>query len=355
MDNKRQLDELFKQQQQRYERPLSDDLWMRLEHRLDQQKPRRRLLSAWSQVLTVAAVLLLIMLPVAYYMTILNPKQTKQEIAQTQTNNTATDIENTNPYPAVTNDNNSQNPTQHTTEQTLPQNAAASEQKARGSNIQNNPENTIISHPTTKASELHKEYTSPVSPSKPSIAQSQSKQEAKDIAENASNADITPAETSTKTTTTATMPATQTIDMMKSRGSNNRAKPQTPQARSIITLALAPNEAIAYINTLQQMLNNSPVQVNTTKNTLTSTDIANLMPLLDSTAPAAAVSQQGQTSPNTIPTSTVGNEAYWLIKSYKDKSNYPPKLSVKINNSGQITTYNTSKEIKMLRDWWAKQ
>jgi hypothetical protein len=364
MDNKRQLDDLFKQQQQRHERAPSEQVWTRLEQRLEQRKPRRKPLSVWWQALTVAAVLLLLMLPIAYYITIWDYDKKNGEMAQIDANKAATPSN-------IIIDSTLQEPVAHNNTAVADAVDRVGEQPSNNENSpiapppskRNTTEQPIAQNNSTSSKDMPNSKAVAAKPStaspKPTVTSSPTMESSK--LDN-SQADATIAETTTSYSVDMSKDQAQksrgsatptSISAQKGRSASATSSP-TP-ARSVITLAFTPGEAVDYIGRLQQMVNNSPVQVATVPNyRLTTDEMAALVPLLNSTEPAAAVYRAGETPPKAGITSTVGNEAYWLIKSFKDRSSYPPKLSVKVDNKGKVTLYNTPSQISLLQDWWKK-
>jgi hypothetical protein len=361
MDNKRQLDDLFKQQQQRHERTPSEQVWTRLEQRLEQRKPKRKLLSVWWQVLTVAAVLLLLMLPIAYYITIWDYDKKNGEMAQIDPNNAAT------PSNIIV-DSALQESVAHNSTAAADAVDRVGEQPSNNENSpiapppskRNTTEQTIAQNNPTSSKDIPNSKAVAAKPStaspKPTVTSSSAMESSKldNSQTDATIAEATTSDISKDQAQKSRGGATQTpMNAQKNRGTS--ATPSPTPARSVITLTFTPGEAVDYIGRLQQMVNNSPVQVATVPNyKLTTDEMAALVPLLNSTEPAAAVYRAGETPPKAGITSTVGNEAYWLIKSFKDWSSYPPRSSVKVDNKGKVTLYNTPSQISLLQDWWKK-
>lgn len=360
MDNKPQLDDIFKQARQRYDRTPSDKVWTQLEKRLDQRKPRRKPLSIWYQVLTVAAVLLLVLLPISYYIAVFNTD--KQPIAASQTPDVDTAIALNKP----------------TTDTSNSMSIYSKQQAAKGNEA-------IVAEATTPKT-VDKRTSQPPTMPPPNTAGGATNMPQKSIAapieEQKGRVGAAPApaqattatksETAAKTvppaaTTRAAAEATDaetsyryediSATKSKSRGAANAAKPtKQPSDNVTARLSLSSGYVMQYINALREAQSGVMQINNTPQGSLTADDVAILMPLLNSTEPAAAVIQHGQAIPQIFVQSTVGNEAYWIVKAYKDKKAYPQqKISVKIANNGAIQLYNTAKEIKALESWWQQQ
>lgn len=336
MDNKRSLDDLFKQQRQSYDRTPSSELWTRLEKKLEQRPPRRAIVSVWWQVLTVAAVLLLLLLPIAYF-TVTN--QPNKNIAQ----NTAVDQEKI--AEAETTD-----PVADTLAM-VQQTTISKQQTDKAKNRQGNTA-TTVAEPAAKESI---DSRPPVASAPTSVRGDQrSKTTQPPAAEQKSRTDATapiresaaPDDNALSTTRYA-----ETADNSERKKAAIKPTATIPKP-TLPALHLESGKAKNYLDALCQYGSGVVDIPVTAKGTITDQDVADLLPLLHSTRPCAAVQLSGQTTAPAQIQSTEGNEAYWLIKAYKDKKAYPiQKLSVKWDGNS-VELYNTTSEIEKLEQWW---
>ena len=336
MDNKRSLDDLFKQQRQSYDRTPSSELWTRLEKKLEQRPPRRAIVSVWWQVLTVAAVLLLLLLPIAYFTVINQPNKT---IAQ----NAATDQEKIT-EPETT------DPVADTLAM-VQQTTISKQETDKAKNRQSNASTTVAEPAAKESVDSHPPAATAPAPVRDQHSKATqpaaSEQKSPPAAVAPIRESAAPDDNALSTTRHA-----ETADNSKSKKA--AIKPTTTTSKPTLpALHLESGKAKNYLDALCQYGGGVADMPIIAKGTITDQDVADLLPLLHSTRPCAAVQLSGQTAPHAAQIqSTEGNEAYWLIKAYNDKKAYPiQKISVKwVGNSVEL--YNTTSEIEKLEQWW---
>lgn len=252
------LDNLFRQANSRLDKKPSEAAWQKVEHKLRRQPPRPTPLFVKPQIWAIAAVLLLVLLPVAFFVFTdgLWKSDKSAQIAE-QTASTTPQLDSMVAYQ-------------------IPATAAVEE-----------PSPIASTMPSKKATDVQKTGNS----HKTSISNT--------------------APRSQKPTTAPPPPA---------------ANPKYPS----IDLKNQ-NNALDFIHTLQQYKNAYCVYVNTVSaKWINNNDVEQLMAMLDNTQPIpAVVSAESHYRPTAPLRSTVGNEAFLLLKAYKKQqesgtADYPP-------------------------------
>ncbi len=288
------LDDLFRQEKKRLEQRPSEETWQKVERRLGQKRAAaiKRPLFFKPQIWAVAAVLLLVLLPVSFFILINNndaSSKKESSMAQMPAESTA----DSSPSLAVA-------AVQDTTTA-----ATYTESESGSSLAQNNTPNT---QPPTAASPI----PAPASPSLKSAQQATSPQ--------TDNIDNTGAATASKTV----------------HGSDKKYP--------LIDLSTQKN-ALDFINTLKQYNNAYCVYVNKiSAGWISDNDAGQLMAMLENTQPVpAVVRSDNQYRPGTPLRSTVGNEAFLLVKAYQSQHQNPngaayPLYANSVNIAANTTT-----------------